>query len=86
MDAGFKATSVHTLKEARAALNRSEADILFLDIFLPDGNGLDSLSEIRETNPDIPIIVLTGARNDAHRRRSDETARLRLHHQAVRYT
>ncbi len=59
IDAGFKATSVHTLKEARAALNRSEADILFLDIFLPDGNGLDSLSEIRETNPDIPIIVLT---------------------------
>ncbi len=59
VDAGFKATSVHTLKEARAALDRSEADILFLDIFLPDGNGLDSLSEMRETHPDVPIIVLT---------------------------
>ena len=49
----------HTLGEARRALEDDGADILFLDIFLPDGNGLDALPEIHAQHPDMPVIVLT---------------------------
>ncbi|MBT5713447.1 sigma-54-dependent Fis family transcriptional regulator, partial [Candidatus Poribacteria bacterium] len=49
----------HTLGEARRALEDDGVDILFLDIFLPDGNGLDALPEIHAQHPDVPVIILT---------------------------
>ena len=35
-------------------------DAILLDLHLPDCNGLDSLVQIKEQAPDIPILVLTG--------------------------
>ena len=49
----------HTLGDARRALEDDGADILFLDIFLPDGNGLDALPELHAQHPDMPVIILT---------------------------
>ena len=57
--AGFEVSGVGTLREARAALERSEADVLFLDIFLPDGNGLEALRGIREAHPEVPVVMIT---------------------------
>ena len=57
--AGFETVTVHTLADAETALSDGRADILFLDIFLPDGNGLDRLPVLRRTYPNVPIIVLT---------------------------
>jgi len=57
--AGFETMAVHTLADAEAALAEELADILFLDIFLPDGNGLDRLPLLRRAHPNVPIIVLT---------------------------
>ncbi|WP_199248389.1 diguanylate cyclase domain-containing protein [[Phormidium] sp. ETS-05] len=37
-----------------------EFDAILLDLHLPDCNGLDSLVQIKEQAPDIPILVLTG--------------------------
>lgn len=51
--------AVHTLAEAETALAEGGAEILFLDIFLPDGNGLDRLPILRQRYPDVPIVVLT---------------------------
>ena len=34
-------------------------DVLFLDVNLPDGNGLDHLEKIRAISPDTKIVVLT---------------------------
>ncbi len=56
---GVDTQTVHTLGDARRALDDDAADILFLDIFLPDGNGLDALPDLHEQHPDLPIIILT---------------------------
>ncbi|WP_226003066.1 response regulator transcription factor [Paenibacillus sp. BJ-4] len=43
---------------AKEQLNVTAFDLVILDINLPDGNGLDLLTDIRKTK-DLPVIVLT---------------------------
>lgn len=50
----------HTLKNGLDLLGKQEYDVIFLDVHLPDGNGLDILPEIMAiTNPP-EVIILTG--------------------------
>ena len=53
---GFTATTASTLKEARAECARSIPDILFIDLELPDGTGLDLL-EGMESIPETVLIT-----------------------------
>lgn len=50
--------SCGTLGDARILLSNERMDLVILDVNLPDGNGLDLLHEIRQTNQ-IPVILLT---------------------------
>lgn len=48
-------------KETMGLLNGNEVDLLLLDIYLPDELGTDLLSKIRETYPQIDIIMVSAA-------------------------
>ena len=43
-----KASSAETLSEALAMFEKDSYDLVFLDVRLPDGNGLDALPKIKE--------------------------------------
>ncbi len=43
------------------SLKQTTPDIIFLDVNMPVMDGITALSKIREMNPDIPIIMITGA-------------------------
>ncbi len=45
--------------EAYAALQKQPYDALVLDLGLPGLNGLDLLHRVRQTDPDLPVIVVT---------------------------
>jgi DNA-binding NtrC family response regulator len=49
-----------TLARAKIALEQSAFDIVLLDLFLPDGQGVDLLYAIQESAPRLPIIAVTG--------------------------
>lgn len=50
----------HTISSGRQLLEDGEYDVLFLDVGLPDGNGLDLLPEVMQI-PNAPeVIILTG--------------------------
>ena len=49
-----------TLEDARACLHRLKPDFILLDIELPDGNGLDLLSETGQITPMPVSVVMTG--------------------------
>lgn len=55
---GYKVTLAMNLSEARSVLEKETPDVIVLDIMLPDGSGLDFLSELREQSR-IPVLLLT---------------------------
>jgi two-component system, NtrC family, response regulator len=54
-----KTTCCHTLREGLRAASSSSFDVVFLDVMLPDGNGLDILPKIRETASRPEVIIMT---------------------------
>jgi len=47
------------LAGARMAMAKSLFDIIILDIMLPDGGGLDFMTELRDCGNETPILLLT---------------------------
>ena len=47
-----------TLGAARDLINREDFDVLFLDLSLPDGHGIDFLREI-QLRPQRPLVMVT---------------------------
>ena len=47
-------------KTALEAFSQQEIDIVILDIKLPDIDGLEVLTKIKEKKPDCEVIVITG--------------------------
>ena len=57
---GYEIVDVATLSEAREAINRGNADIILLDVELPDGYGPILLEETSRLTMRPPIIMITG--------------------------
>ncbi|MBK6282329.1 MAG: response regulator [Draconibacterium sp.] len=56
---------VKTIDEALLTLKTlPDYDVAILDLNLPDGNGIDCLSYIRQNNLQIAVIILTGSGNE----------------------
>jgi CheY-like chemotaxis protein len=49
-----------TMAEALASIAREPTDVVLLDLSLPDAHGVANLDRLREINPKIPIVVLSG--------------------------
>ena len=60
----FNAEMAASGAEALEIINSQVIDLTFLDIGLPDGDGIELISRIKEIAPDIGIVMLTGI-NDA---------------------
>ena len=46
--------------EGLALLEQRHPDAVFLDIVMPEINGIEVLRRIRETNRNLPVVVITG--------------------------
>ncbi|MGA9192391.1 MAG: sigma-54 dependent transcriptional regulator [Anaerolineales bacterium] len=58
-DSGFEPLEAGTLKEAHKVIETGSADIILLDLNLPDGSGLSLLDRIALENPSPPVILIT---------------------------
>ena len=56
---GFRVTCARTGREALQAARASNFDAVVSDIFMPDGNGLEVVRELRAISPATPIILIT---------------------------
>lgn len=54
---GYETRAVNTLAKAKRAI--TDANVILLDMVLPDGNGLDLIPEIKGSNPEAEVIVVT---------------------------
>ncbi len=55
-----------TGREAVQLAEQLQPDIILMDIYMPDGNGLQATREIRERFPTIKVVMLTSSESDEH--------------------
>ncbi len=60
--AGYDVIGVQSLLEAREVFKREKGgfDVLFSDVVLPDGSGVDLARELKEQNPGLKALFTTG--------------------------
>ena len=59
-DEGYRTTLAGSVEETRRKLERGIYDLAILDIWLPDGDGLDLLTEMRRDHPETPVLMISG--------------------------
>jgi DNA-binding NarL/FixJ family response regulator len=51
--------------EGIAIASREALNLIFLDVSLPDGNGLEALAAMKAARPSVPVVVVTGSADRA---------------------
>jgi len=69
---GYRVSEAATGKDGLAAIEADPPDLVLLDITLPDLDGFSVLKAIRQSRPELPVLMMTA---DATR----ETARQAFH-------
>jgi len=59
-DMGHNPTCAHTLKEGMARSRSEDFEVVFLDVRMPDGSGLDILPDIQKASSFPEVIIITG--------------------------
>jgi DNA-binding NtrC family response regulator len=57
---GLEADEAESVASAERAVREGRPDAIVLDHMLPDGTALDLLPRIKELDPSLPVVVLTG--------------------------
>jgi DNA-binding response OmpR family regulator len=58
--AGFEVTTAASGKEGLTLLSQQAFDLIYMDIRMPDMNGLETLQAINTDYPKLPVILFTG--------------------------
>ena len=73
---GYDVIEAETCADARRLLERAFPDLAIIDLGLPDGDGLELLSQVRAADriagrldPDLPLLVLSGRVSELDRLR-----------------
>ena len=56
---GYSTIQANTLKDARGLIEERHPDLMFLDIHLPDGNGLEHVPEFQTVNGKLSIVMMS---------------------------
>jgi two-component system, NarL family, response regulator LiaR len=52
-------------KEALRLCSEAQPNVILMDMFLPDTNGIQLTKTIREQNPDVQVVMLTSSQEEA---------------------
>ena len=65
--AGYGVRNAYTGEEGIAEFKANGADAIMLDMTLPEMHGAHVLREIRNINPSVPVIIITGETGELYR-------------------
>jgi len=60
-DSGFQVAEAESGQEGLAVFRAVQPDILFTDLSMPNGHGLELIRNVHAVSPHMPIIVISGA-------------------------
>src|SRR5215212_5655991 len=72
-----------TVAEARRVMEEREADLAVVDLSLPDGEGVELIGDLRETNPLFAALVLTASLDRAEHARAVEAGAAGVLHKSA---
>ena len=61
----FCVTVAERLADELALMSSRRFDVILVDLGLPDSNGLETFERVREAAPQVPVVVLAGADDEA---------------------
>jgi two-component system, NtrC family, response regulator AtoC len=70
--AGYKVRKAHSGEEGIAEFQANGADLILLDITLPEIHGTQVLRAIREADADVPVVIITGMTDDDTRKELEQ--------------
>ncbi len=59
-DEGFAVREAENGKAALDEVSRREPDIVLLDIWLPDLDGIEVLKQMKQSRPELPVVMMSG--------------------------
>ena len=59
-DEGYETITASNGEEALGMVQADGVDLILLDLMLPDISGLEVLRKVKETQPDVPVIMISG--------------------------
>lgn len=65
IDDTYRLTKARNLQSAKKALLRGQCNLILLDVFLPDGTGIDLLKWLRKEELNVDVILLTADKRSA---------------------
>ena len=57
---GYKVTSAPSGREAAKLLRTIPCDVLVADVLMPDGDGIELISDLRRTDSPVKIVAISG--------------------------
>lgn len=57
---GYQVSTAETAADALRIVDEQPVQIVVLDVLLPDTDGLETLAQIRQSHPKLPVIIMTG--------------------------
>lgn len=64
---GFFVLTARTGQQALAVFEKERPQIVFLDIFLPDANGIELLTQMKKADPGVIVMMVTARQDDQTR-------------------
>jgi CheY-like chemotaxis protein len=61
----YALTVTDSLDDARRRLSEQSFDLILSDLTLPGSQGLDTVKTVVQASPDVPVVVITGLRNES---------------------
>lgn len=56
----YDVTIAFSAEEARLAIKKESFDLILTDLRLPDSDGIGLMTEFKNSNPDVPVVLMTG--------------------------
>jgi DNA-binding response OmpR family regulator len=57
---GYEVVTADTGAEAQRFANEEALHLVIMDVVLPDGDGLEILTTVKQAHPNLPVVMLTG--------------------------
>lgn len=64
--AGYGVVARERCGQVLEAIRREGPDVVLMDLILPDGDGIELLPFMREVDPHLPVVIITGHANLEH--------------------